>query len=227
MSYVADLLARVAVLENRLANTVLYGTITEADGEQGTCRVQAGELTTGWLPYALPAAGADVAIARTPSVGEQAIVLAPNGQTDNGLIIAGLATNNPGITDQPQGELTITANANVNIIASGNATITATDAMIAASGNATITAAKDIAIEAGGNATITAADAMITASGNATITAAKDIAIEGETINITTKPIGGSINLNGKTQQCLGSNTPCFFTGGPHLSNPLNKVSIA
>ncbi|MCH9780733.1 MAG: phage baseplate assembly protein V [Alphaproteobacteria bacterium] len=147
MSYVADLLARVAVLENRLANTVLYGTITEADGEQGTCRVQAGELTTGWLPYALPAAGADVAIARTPSVGEQAIVLAPNGQTDNGLIIAGLATNNPGITDQPQGELTITANANVNIIASGNATITATDAMIAASGNATITAAQDIAIE--------------------------------------------------------------------------------
>ncbi|MCH9780612.1 MAG: phage baseplate assembly protein V [Alphaproteobacteria bacterium] len=211
MNEVATLLARLAAVEDRIAKTVMQGTIAEVDAPTGTARVQSGELLTGWLPYAIPVMSSTVIIARTPAIGEQAIVCSPNGETDNGVIILGFATNNGGITDIPPGELRVITNANVSVTATGNATVAAIDATIEASGNATVTAT---------------GDATITAGGDATITADGDVAIDGDVINITATPITGRVNINGSTQQCLGSNTPCYLTGTPHLISPLNKVSL-
>lgn len=72
-----------------LSNLIRLGTVAEVDLTARRCRVQSGELVTDFLPWLVPAAGALIVWA-APSVGEQVLVLSPDGETMGGVVLRGL-----------------------------------------------------------------------------------------------------------------------------------------
>lgn len=79
-------------LEHRLGDLLRLGTIAEVDAATATCRVRTGEITTGPLPWLAPRAGG-VAVWSPPHVGEQCLLLCPEGDTLFGLVLVGLFSN--------------------------------------------------------------------------------------------------------------------------------------
>ena len=74
-------------LLRRLCNIARVGTVTEIDGK--LARVNSGDNTTTWIPWAVERAGST----RTwlpPSVGEQVIIISPDGELRNAFIIGSL-----------------------------------------------------------------------------------------------------------------------------------------
>ena len=210
MNALSQLLHRLARLEDRVAKTVMLGMLAEIDSARGRARATIGELNTDWLPYALPAASAGVSILRTPQAGEQCVIMCPDGELDNGVIVCGFATGDSAKTAQPEGDL--------RIVLTGDAVIEAANVQIAASGDATITATT-ATVKTTGDATIDAENVEITASG--------DAVVEGNNIEITARPPLGKVKINGGGEQCLGQLTPCLLTGGTHIPNPLIRTSIS
>lgn len=87
-----------AELRRRLTNVLRPGVIAALDAQTARARVAYAEgtrgndrPTTGWLPWLAPAAGARRSW-RAPSVGEQALILAPGGNLEQGVILTGLYT---------------------------------------------------------------------------------------------------------------------------------------
>lgn len=74
-------------LHRRLANLVSLGRIAQADyaGAIPLCKVQIGELTTGWLPMLSLRAGPDSSWWPL-EVGEQVVVFAPSGDLAQGVV---------------------------------------------------------------------------------------------------------------------------------------------
>ncbi len=70
-------------------NIVRSGTVYAVDTQRARVRVTDGEWTSGWLQCGTDRAGDDVSW-RPLSVGEQVIVLSPNGDTAQGLVIRSL-----------------------------------------------------------------------------------------------------------------------------------------
>lgn len=79
-------------LEQMLGDLLRLGTIAEVDLAAATCRVQTGEILTGPLPWLAPRAGG-VAVWSPPTVGEQCLLLCPEGDTLAGLVLVGLFSN--------------------------------------------------------------------------------------------------------------------------------------
>lgn len=79
----------LATLARLLENLVRLGTIAAVDEAAARVKVKTGELTTAWLPWLTPRAGADREW-NPPTVGEQVILLSPSGQLANGVAICGL-----------------------------------------------------------------------------------------------------------------------------------------
>jgi phage baseplate assembly protein V len=83
MSYAAS------ELDRRLGNLVRMGTIAELDDAQALVKVDLGDVTTDWLPWATMRAGED----RTwhaPEPGEQVMVLAESGELAHGVVLPGI-----------------------------------------------------------------------------------------------------------------------------------------
>jgi phage baseplate assembly protein V len=80
-----------AELLRRLFNIVRVGIVTEIDGK--LARVASGDNTTTWIRWAVDRAG-DTSTWLAPSVGEQVIILAPDGELTNAFIIGSLYSNN-------------------------------------------------------------------------------------------------------------------------------------
>ncbi|MCY1411475.1 phage baseplate assembly protein V [compost metagenome] len=78
-----------AALSRLIENLIRLGTIAEVDLAKARVRVQTGDLLTGWLPWLALRAGADREW-DPPTVGEQALLLSPSGQTANGVAMVGL-----------------------------------------------------------------------------------------------------------------------------------------
>jgi len=76
-------------LARNLSNLIRLGTVAEVDLLRGVCRVQSGELLSGFLPWLVPAAGALIVWA-APTVGEQVLVLSESGETMGGVVLRGL-----------------------------------------------------------------------------------------------------------------------------------------
>lgn len=75
--------------ERRLSNVVMLGQVAELDTERARVRVQAGPITTGWLPFATVRAGQD----RTwhpPEPGEQVLLVAPGGDLNQAVVVGSL-----------------------------------------------------------------------------------------------------------------------------------------
>ena len=75
--------------ERRLSNLVMLGQVAELDTVRARVRVQAGPITTGWLPFATVRAGQD----RTwhpPEPGEQVLLVAPGGDLNQGVVVGSI-----------------------------------------------------------------------------------------------------------------------------------------
>ena len=79
----------LATLARLLENLIRFGTIAEVDETAARVKVTTGKLTTAWLPWIAPRAGADREW-NPPTEGEQVILLSPSGQLANGVAITGL-----------------------------------------------------------------------------------------------------------------------------------------
>ena len=75
--------------ERRISNVALMGQVVALDAGRARVRVQAGPITTGWLPFATMRAGHD----RTwhpPEPGEQVLLVAPGGDLNQGVVVGSL-----------------------------------------------------------------------------------------------------------------------------------------
>lgn len=72
-----------------IGNLMRLGTIESLDLAQATGRVRVGELVTDDLPLVAPRAGA-VRIWSPPSIGEQVLLLCPEGDIQAGVILGAL-----------------------------------------------------------------------------------------------------------------------------------------
>jgi phage baseplate assembly protein V len=94
-------MAKTQDLEQQVGETIQYGVIAFVDHDNATCTVTLGDLTTGELPWVAQRAGA-ARIWSPPSIGEQCVVLAPEGDLDNGLVVVGLYSDaNPPPSNDP------------------------------------------------------------------------------------------------------------------------------
>ncbi|WP_083951171.1 phage baseplate assembly protein V [Sphingobium abikonense] len=76
-------------LEQMAGEAIQYGAVASVDHANATCTVQLGDLETGELPWVAQRAGG-ARLWSPPSVGEQCVVLCPEGDLANGLVIVGL-----------------------------------------------------------------------------------------------------------------------------------------
>lgn len=76
---------RITELERRLANMIRICTVTDVDAENAKAKVSDGDFKPGWRPWAASMAGDDITW-RAPSVGEQVVLVSPNGDPDQSFI---------------------------------------------------------------------------------------------------------------------------------------------
>lgn len=79
----------LATLARLLENLIRFGTIAAVQMKPPRVKVLTGTLTTAWLPWLNPRAGADREW-NPPTEGEQVLLLSPSGQLANGVAITGL-----------------------------------------------------------------------------------------------------------------------------------------
>ena len=79
----------LATLARLIENLIRFGTIDAIQMKPPRARVKTGALTTGWLPWIAPRAGADREW-NPPTVDEQVILFSPSGQLGNGIVLTGL-----------------------------------------------------------------------------------------------------------------------------------------
>jgi phage baseplate assembly protein V len=87
MTCIEELFAAVAELNRRLVNLARVGTVAEVDAAKATVRVAFGPLLTAPLPWLTHCANATVRTYTAPVVGEQVLVLSPNGNLSSGVAI--------------------------------------------------------------------------------------------------------------------------------------------
>lgn len=78
-----------AALARLVENMIRIGTVAEVQMQPPRVRVTSGEITTAWLPWITPRAGADREW-NPPTVGEQVLLLSPSGNLAQGLVLSGL-----------------------------------------------------------------------------------------------------------------------------------------
>lgn len=78
-----------AALSRMLENLIRFGVIAAVQMEPPRVQVKTGTLTTAWLPWLAPRAGADQEW-DPPTEGEQVILFSPSGQLANGVVVTGL-----------------------------------------------------------------------------------------------------------------------------------------
>lgn len=76
--------------QERLTGDLLrLGRVASVDLDNALCTVETGDLITGPLPWLAGRAGA-VLIWSPPTIGEQCLLLSPEGDTENGIVLLGL-----------------------------------------------------------------------------------------------------------------------------------------
>lgn len=79
-------------LARLVSNLIRLGTIAHVDQGAARCRVASGDLTTDWIPWLAMRAGETVAWS-SPSIGEQVVLLSPEGDPANAIALCGLYTD--------------------------------------------------------------------------------------------------------------------------------------
>jgi len=73
----------------RLSNLVRLGTVLDVDHGRARCRVQTDGNHTDWLPWLTPRAGQTIEWS-APVIGEQVIILSPEGVLTGAVVVRGL-----------------------------------------------------------------------------------------------------------------------------------------
>lgn len=142
----------LATLARLLENLIRFGTIAAVQMVPPRVKVLTGTLTTTWLPWLNPRAGADREW-NPPTEGEQVLLLSPSGQLANGVALTGLFSEHiPANGDRPALHRTSYRDGAVIEYDSIAKHLRAT-----LPGTAEVTAAGDITLTSGANITITAA----------------------------------------------------------------------
>ena len=81
--------------DRMLSGMLMAGAIEAVDCTNARVRVRSGEWVSAWLPWGAGAAG-QVRHWRPPSVGEQALILSPSGQPEQGMVYPGFYTDRHG-----------------------------------------------------------------------------------------------------------------------------------
>ncbi len=82
-------MTNLSTLTRLIENLIRLGTIAAVQVKPPRVQVNTGSLTTGWLPWIAPRAGADREW-NPPTEGEQVILFSPSGQLGNGIVLTGL-----------------------------------------------------------------------------------------------------------------------------------------
>lgn len=88
-----------------LSGMLIAGTIEAVDYQNARVRVRSGDWVSFWLPWGAQAAG-QVRHWRPPSVGEQALILSPSGQPEQGMVLPGFYTDQHGQANDNQPHIT-------------------------------------------------------------------------------------------------------------------------
>ncbi|QWP76080.1 phage baseplate assembly protein V [Lysobacter sp. K5869] len=184
---------RNADLLRRLANMIRVGTIAEIDYKRKRARVASGDLLTDFLKWGTARAGRR-AVWSPPSIGEQVILVCPQGETTGGFILCSEYSDaNPSPDDAPSRHVTRYSDGAViayddeahalsaTLPGGGTATLTA-DGGLTINGPVTIFGATTIK----GDASI---DGKVTASGD----------VVGAGVSLETHPHGGVQPGGGKS----------------------------
>jgi phage baseplate assembly protein V len=87
--------ATLTELQRLLRNMIRVGVVTHVNTADVLCRVQTGEMTTGWLNWLTRRAGRS----RdwwAPSIGEQVLILSIGGELDTAFVLPGIySDDNP------------------------------------------------------------------------------------------------------------------------------------
>lgn len=95
----------VSETDRLLSGMLMAGVIEAVDYQRGRVRVRSGDWVSSWLPWGAQAAG-QVRHWRPPSVGEQALILSPSGQPEQGMVLAGFYTDQHGQGNDNRANLT-------------------------------------------------------------------------------------------------------------------------
>lgn len=75
--------------EQLTGQVIQLGTIASVDHANATCTVETGDITTGDLPWIAQRAGG-VRTWSPPTVGEQCVILSPEGDIESAFVVLGL-----------------------------------------------------------------------------------------------------------------------------------------
>ena len=92
----------LANLARLIENLIRFGTIAAVQMKPPRVQVKTGSLTTGWLPWITPRAGADRDW-NPPTIDEQVILFSPSGQLGNGIVLTGLFSDHIPANDDREG----------------------------------------------------------------------------------------------------------------------------
>jgi phage baseplate assembly protein V len=81
-----------SALPNLLGDLAREGVVESVDLTASTARVRLGDLVTGNIPWLSPRAG-KTRIASPPSIGEQVLVISPEGRTSSAIIVGSLSSD--------------------------------------------------------------------------------------------------------------------------------------
>lgn len=79
-------------LDRQLSGLVIPGNVAAVDVAAARVRIESDGWTSNWVPWCAFAAG-KARHWRAPSVGEQALLLSPSGEPDNGFALVGFYTD--------------------------------------------------------------------------------------------------------------------------------------
>ena len=146
-------------IDRRVSRLIRLAVIAEADYAKARIRVRIGKVITNWLPWITQRAGADLDY-WAPSVDEQVVVLAPDGDFSNAVVLGSIyQAKHPAPVQTPMirmtrmrdgatlhynsetSELTITLPGTAEVEIVGNVSLKVQGSMSAAvTGDATVTA---------------------------------------------------------------------------------------
>nr|BDD44937.1 hypothetical protein 13 [Coxiellaceae bacterium] len=76
-------------LHRRFGNLIRFGVIAEIDAKKARVRVTMGKITTDWLPW-LTGSAAHYRDWNPPAMGEQVLLLSPQGDYSQGIVLHGI-----------------------------------------------------------------------------------------------------------------------------------------
>ena len=148
-------------------NLIRVGTVAEMDLDAARCRVTSGEITSDWIPWLVPRVGNSIEWS-APSIGEQGVVLCPDGDTIGAVFLRGIYSDSIAAPDSSEHRHLVRFPDGTEIRYDDEAHALA------------------VTIADGGTV-------EVTASGGVTVSAQ-----DGVTINADTTTINGDVQVNGK-----------------------------